>query len=284
MEVALYIAPSSSTASPTSTRPAIRTATSRSGSCTATSRPHNVMVAFGGDVKIIDFGIARSAVKRDVTQAGQAVGKVRYMAPEQARAESVTSAADIWAASILLTELFTGKRFWGDLRSRQSCCGWRRGCRPVRGVERAARRFAARVVRGLDLDPKKRPSAAALKATIWPPSDVQPSASATRSLMEALYAGEEQEEERARTALIQEPTAVRANALWSRTASEDTPPGELDVDTAAPTASRIAVDPDVAAQLFQDADDDVSSTDESAAPATARTRAPSSRRLKGLVT
>src|SRR6185437_7512889 len=57
--------------------------------------PHNVMVAFTGEVKIIDFGIARSAVKKDVTQAGQAVGKIRYMAPEQARAESVDATADI---------------------------------------------------------------------------------------------------------------------------------------------------------------------------------------------
>src|SRR5581483_9931079 len=129
-------------------------------------------------------------------------------------AETVTSAADMWAASIFLAELFTGKRFWGDLPVETILLRVATGLPPKSEALNALPDSLRRAIaRGLDLDPKKRPSAGALKSTILAAVSEKPSAGATRALMAALYAGEEQEEERARTALIQEPTTVRANAL-----------------------------------------------------------------------
>jgi serine/threonine-protein kinase len=76
--------------------------------------PQNVVVTFSGDVKIVDFGIAKSDVKatQDPTKSGKLKGKVPYMSPEQARGETVDLRTDIFATGILLFELTTGKRLF----------------------------------------------------------------------------------------------------------------------------------------------------------------------------
>jgi len=75
--------------------------------------PQNVVVTFTGDVKIVDFGIAKSNAERPgQTQSGHLKGKVPYMSPEQARGEPVDWRTDVFAAGILLFELTTGKRLF----------------------------------------------------------------------------------------------------------------------------------------------------------------------------
>ncbi len=69
--------------------------------------PHNVLVSCLGDVKIIDFGIAKSALGSEVTQAGTIKGKFHYMSPEQAAAEPLDQRSDIFALGICLYELLT---------------------------------------------------------------------------------------------------------------------------------------------------------------------------------
>ncbi|MGH9842543.1 MAG: protein kinase domain-containing protein [Blastocatellia bacterium] len=80
-------------------------------------KPENIMVRDDGYVKVLDFGLARlTAHREDVAQAdslsgtqpGMLLGTVKYMSPEQARGEKVTSAADIFALGIVLYELATG--------------------------------------------------------------------------------------------------------------------------------------------------------------------------------
>src|SRR5262249_30866489 len=66
--------------------------------------------------KIADFGIAKSAGRRRATTSpGLAHGKLRYMAPEQLRAAPVTRRTDVFAAAIVLYELTTGRRLFGEL-------------------------------------------------------------------------------------------------------------------------------------------------------------------------
>ncbi len=75
--------------------------------------PQNVVVTFEGDVKIVDFGIAKSdAPNQDATEAGKLKGKIPYMSPEQARGDQVDSRSDIFSAGIILFELTTGKRLF----------------------------------------------------------------------------------------------------------------------------------------------------------------------------
>jgi serine/threonine-protein kinase len=75
--------------------------------------PQNVVVTFSGDVKIVDFGIAKSDSKtQNETKSGKLKGKVPYMSPEQARGESIDARSDIFATGVMLFELTTGKRLF----------------------------------------------------------------------------------------------------------------------------------------------------------------------------
>ncbi len=75
--------------------------------------PQNVVITFSGDVKIVDFGIAKSDNKTQTeTKSGKLKGKVPYMSPEQARGEVIDARSDIFATGVMLFELTTGKRLF----------------------------------------------------------------------------------------------------------------------------------------------------------------------------
>ncbi len=77
--------------------------------------PHNIFVSYDGQVKIIDFGIAKAAIQNTKTQDGSIKGKMAYMSPEQALGEHIDHRSDIFAIGILLYEMVTHKRmFEGD--------------------------------------------------------------------------------------------------------------------------------------------------------------------------
>lgn len=77
--------------------------------------PANILITYEGDVKIVDFGIAKAANQASMTQFGMIKGKVAYMSPEQAAGKTIDQRSDIFACGILLYELVTGKRmFSGD--------------------------------------------------------------------------------------------------------------------------------------------------------------------------
>ena len=69
--------------------------------------PSNVMLSTEGDIKILDFGIAR-ATFASALERRRLRGKPRYMAPEQTRGEAPTAASDVFALGIIAWELFTG--------------------------------------------------------------------------------------------------------------------------------------------------------------------------------
>jgi serine/threonine-protein kinase len=75
--------------------------------------PPNVMVSFEGEVKVIDFGIAKSAIRIAGTNPNMGFGKFGYMAPEQlVRGGVVDRRTDIYAAGVVLYELLTGERLF----------------------------------------------------------------------------------------------------------------------------------------------------------------------------
>jgi eukaryotic-like serine/threonine-protein kinase len=80
-------------------------------------KPGNVMLTPSGDVKVMDFGIARaiSDASSTMTQTAAVVGTAQYLSPEQARGEPVDSRSDVYSAGCLLYELLTGRPpFIGD--------------------------------------------------------------------------------------------------------------------------------------------------------------------------
>src|SRR3982751_3354984 len=77
--------------------------------------PQNVLIGYEGEVKLIDFGIAKAAGKATKTQAGILKGKFGYMSPEQIRGLPLDRRSDVFAIGVCLYEMLTGERlFVGD--------------------------------------------------------------------------------------------------------------------------------------------------------------------------
>jgi serine/threonine protein kinase len=74
--------------------------------------PHNVFVTYEGQTKVVDFGIAKAATRSADTRTGVLKGKISYMAPEQARCESVDRRADVFSIGVILWEMLSGTRIW----------------------------------------------------------------------------------------------------------------------------------------------------------------------------
>jgi serine/threonine protein kinase len=74
--------------------------------------PPNVLLSYSGEVKLTDFGLATSTLKLEKTAPGVVYGKVSYMAPEQARGETLDGRTDLYAAAIILWELLTGRQLF----------------------------------------------------------------------------------------------------------------------------------------------------------------------------
>ncbi|MGW0807096.1 Stk1 family PASTA domain-containing Ser/Thr kinase [Nonomuraea sp. NPDC002799] len=80
-------------------------------------KPANVMITRAGDVKVMDFGIARAMADSaaTMTQTAQVIGTAQYLSPEQARGERVDARSDVYSTGCVLYELLTGQPpFTGD--------------------------------------------------------------------------------------------------------------------------------------------------------------------------
>ncbi|WP_437909816.1 protein kinase [Sorangium sp. So ce327] len=138
--------------------------------------PQNILVGEDGIPRVLDFGIARAAVRSQVSRVGQLKGKLSYMAPEQLRGAPLSRRADIYAASVVLWEVLTGRRlFTGE-------CDAEIFGRILEGVVQppsvygdVPKALDEVVLRGLDRDPSRRYAtalemAAALEEALPPAS------------------------------------------------------------------------------------------------------------------
>ena len=130
--------------------------------------PTNIMVAYTGAVKILDFGIARAAEGRETsTRSGMLKGKIAYLAPEQIHFGPLDCRVDIFAAGIVLYEMLAGRRLFranNDLQMMKMIMEM--AIPPLAVMNPEVKPDLARVVmRALERDPNRRYSSAAEMAS-----------------------------------------------------------------------------------------------------------------------
>ena len=131
--------------------------------------PQNVLISFEGQVKLVDFGIARAASRITSTQAGVVKGKVAYMSPEQMTGQMVDSRADVFSAGIILYELLTHQRPFDGATPHETMAQISRGSyKPPSKLNRQVNRKLAGVVKkALEKSIKKRyPTAGKMSAAL----------------------------------------------------------------------------------------------------------------------
>ncbi len=74
--------------------------------------PQNILISFEGNVKVIDFGIAKATTNMESTRAGVIKGKPSYLSPEQISGEVLDGRSDLFALGAVLWELLTGKKLF----------------------------------------------------------------------------------------------------------------------------------------------------------------------------
>jgi serine/threonine protein kinase len=79
--------------------------------------PQNLLITYAGDVKIVDFGIAKALDQQTLTSAGMFKGKLTYVPPEQLMAHPVDRRADVFSAGVMLYEAVLGESPWKDLNN-----------------------------------------------------------------------------------------------------------------------------------------------------------------------
>jgi serine/threonine-protein kinase len=133
-------------------------------------KPQNLLLGRDGVLKLGDFGIAAAHGGTRLTLAGTVLGTAGYLAPEQARGEPVTAAADLYAVGAVLYELLTGE----PSRTADSLAelGSKDGFRPpdlAARVPTAAPELVATVSACLSVEPEDRPPSAAALARLLAP-------------------------------------------------------------------------------------------------------------------
>ncbi|MDB4990718.1 MAG: Serine/threonine protein kinase PrkC, regulator of stationary phase [Myxococcaceae bacterium] len=176
--------------------------------------PENILLAYDGHVKLIDFGIAKAYGRRHRTQDGLLKGKFRYMAPEQALSKTIDRRVDIYQLGIVLWEMLTLRRLFAAEREIDLLASVQRPkvAPPSSLVDRIPAELDDVVMAALDPDPRRRPSdalsfARALEKAV--PSAREVDARALRGLLEAAMLEHRQRESSSYPAGVYERLELR---------------------------------------------------------------------------
>lgn len=118
--------------------------------------PQNILLAFEGQVKVTDFGIAKGAHRSLQTTQHQVKGKYSYMSPEQARGESVDHRTDLYAAGILLYELLENQKLFDAVNDLATLEKVRAAQLPSHALQRWPGGLRAVVFKALQKEPAYR--------------------------------------------------------------------------------------------------------------------------------
>lgn len=121
--------------------------------------PSNILLSFEGDVKLIDFGVAKYTAKSEQTQIGTVKGKPLYMSPEQKRDLELTHKSDIFSFGIVFCEMIRGARFQNEnLNSDQDDIQF--NLTEIRQISHSD--IAELIATCLEIDPASRPEASTI--------------------------------------------------------------------------------------------------------------------------
>ncbi|WP_437728429.1 serine/threonine-protein kinase [Sorangium sp. So ce861] len=209
--------------------------------------PQNILVGEDGIARVLDFGIARAAVRSQVSRVGQLKGKLSYMAPEQLRGAPVDRRADIYAASVVLWEVLTGRRlFTGECDAEIYGRILEGVVQPPSAYGEVPKALDEVVLRGLEKDPERRYAtalemAAALEEALAPasPRAVGAWVEATAGqLLDARAKSLAAIETSQRSAASTQRSAAPAPPPSGPAAVSGAPPREIDTRPALPAGQR----------------------------------------------
>ncbi len=138
-------------------------------------KPGNVLVTDAGDVKVSDFGIAKTVDDVDQTQTAELVATPGYLAPERLAGEPASTRSDLYSVGVLLYEALSGRRpFAGDTPLAVMRAIERGHAEPLTSQRRALPAEVVAVVeRAMSLDPRRRfASAIDMAAALEPPAEL----------------------------------------------------------------------------------------------------------------
>ena len=166
--------------------------------------PPNILMSRNGEVKLVDFGLAKATSQLETTDPGVVKGKFSYLSPEAASGKPVDGRADVFAVGIILWEMLTGKRlFYGDT--------------DYQTVELVRQ---ARIPSLIDLNPKVTPELeqVVLRALARDPDDrFQHAADMQEALAHVLFGGGMKVTSRDIARLVQDAASLRAKARKGKT-------------------------------------------------------------------